>query len=710
MSVTSGFFNSINGDRTYNAEQMSSIFDGIINDGVFANIGTAFSVQATTGNTVNVGTGRCWFDSTWLLNDATLPIELDDAEVLLDRIDAIVIEINHSESIRAGSIKVVNGTPSSTPTNPTMTHTDYINQYPIAYIMRSANSDSITQANITYVVGSNACPFITGILSVVSIQNIVAQWENEFDTWLDGLSAMLDDNTAANLANQILELKEQFDTLAKEKKIYSELEDSTGEDTIDDSTGAPILGTTAMYSDDGTSESIPGTVTGGDPYKVGDTLTTARTDLGAKWLLCNGDALDRDLYPELANVLPNLSSVGEGWNQMNIPNNADANKVMYENNYWILLETVQVSSSNYTLRLHYATSLTGEWQQVDVVTNFRFVSTYGLKYINDRYIIYGTCRTSNYSGLNAGFIAYASELTGPWTINTTLTSTSGSSSLSRTMKVNALAYGDGRYVICGQGYQGGGIDRYRTFVGTSTDLNTWTVHYIWVSANDTYDCDMTDIIYANGYFVTVGYERPTGEEAIDIKIAYTSDPGHSYADWTDVTLFPAKAYSPSWYSLIRYINNTYVVVCSFSTSTQEQGDAITLAHSSSVAGSWTLTTVVSNDGAGYDNATELAYVNGQYIISGGHEESGSNRKVCYWTSDSLSGTWTVNYPVDSGTYGSDCMYSLVYANGIYAGTALIKNSSSTTVRYIIYQEDNPQVFLPSISLSDKTYTYIRAKE
>ena len=46
MSVTSGFFNSLHGDRRYNAEQMSAIFDGIINDGVFANIGTAFSIKS----------------------------------------------------------------------------------------------------------------------------------------------------------------------------------------------------------------------------------------------------------------------------------------------------------------------------------------------------------------------------------------------------------------------------------------------------------------------------------------------------------------------------------------------------------------------------------------------------------------------------------------------------------------------------------------
>ena len=43
MSVSSGFFNSLNGDRKYNAAQMSAIFDGLIIDGVFASIGTAFA-------------------------------------------------------------------------------------------------------------------------------------------------------------------------------------------------------------------------------------------------------------------------------------------------------------------------------------------------------------------------------------------------------------------------------------------------------------------------------------------------------------------------------------------------------------------------------------------------------------------------------------------------------------------------------------------
>ena len=183
MSVTSGFFNSYNNDRRYNAEQMSSIFDGVINDGVFSNIGTAFAVTADTGNTVMVGIGRAWFNSAWLLNDALLPIELEESEVILDRYDAVVIEIDHNESVRNGSIKVIKGSAASTPAYPEITKSKLLNQYPLAYIYRKAGSSEITQANITNAVGTSSCPYVTGILQVQDIDNIVAQWEAQWDEW-----------------------------------------------------------------------------------------------------------------------------------------------------------------------------------------------------------------------------------------------------------------------------------------------------------------------------------------------------------------------------------------------------------------------------------------------------------------------------------------------------------------------------------------------
>ena len=90
MSVTSGFFNSIAEDRPSDAVQMSAIFDGVIRDGVLANIGTTFAVTAIEALTISVGVGRSWFNSTWLFNDAPLLIGMPQSEVLLNRIDAVV--------------------------------------------------------------------------------------------------------------------------------------------------------------------------------------------------------------------------------------------------------------------------------------------------------------------------------------------------------------------------------------------------------------------------------------------------------------------------------------------------------------------------------------------------------------------------------------------------------------------------------------------
>lgn len=293
MSVTSGFFNSLNGDRKYNAEQMSAIFDGIINDGVFANIGTAFTVSATTGLVIQVGIGRAWFNSTWVYNDTILPITLDDSELVLDRIDAVVIEVDRSDAVRAGSIKVVKGTPASTPQNPTLTHTNYAHQYPLAYIYRTAGSTEVTQSAITSMIGTSSCPYITGILQVQNIDNIVAQWgaqwiewfgsvtgsgedqinniinmwyqwyytqtstssaeinewfndmKADFVQWFNDLQVTLDGDVAASLAARLLEVENRFDTLAEDQCVFTVIEDSNGNPILD-STGDEIEGKTVF--------------------------------------------------------------------------------------------------------------------------------------------------------------------------------------------------------------------------------------------------------------------------------------------------------------------------------------------------------------------------------------------------------------------------------------------------------------------------------
>lgn len=193
MSVSSGFFNSLNGDRKYNAAQMSAIFDGLIIDGVFASIGTAFAVKAEGGLTVNVGIGKAWFDHTWTVNDSILPMTAPEAEVLLDRIDAVVLEVNGTESVRENTIKFVKGNPSSAPSRPTLTNEGNVHQYPLCYIYRKYGTAVINQADITPMVGTESTPFVTGILQTISLDELLGKWQDELDRFTDARSQEVDD-------------------------------------------------------------------------------------------------------------------------------------------------------------------------------------------------------------------------------------------------------------------------------------------------------------------------------------------------------------------------------------------------------------------------------------------------------------------------------------------------------------------------------------
>lgn len=212
MTVSSGFFNSVNHDRLYDAEQLSSIFDGIIIDGVYENYGDAFHVMEYTeaNNTIIIGTGRAWFDHTWTLNDSQFSMTIDPPNEMLGRTDAIVIDVDHRQSERVNSILYVKGSESNPDTPPVLINETLHKQHPIAYIKRNAGSDQVVhQKDITDLVGTESCPVVTSVLEAQNLANLWDQLDDEFNTWWDGIKDVLDENTVTNLQNQINELKDK---------------------------------------------------------------------------------------------------------------------------------------------------------------------------------------------------------------------------------------------------------------------------------------------------------------------------------------------------------------------------------------------------------------------------------------------------------------------------------------------------------------------
>jgi hypothetical protein len=197
--LTYGFYNSVAGDRTYSAEQMSSIFEGMIHDGVFEDIDDKLMVEVSAGMNIKVGTGRAWFNQTWTKNDSDITLTVDAAEVVLKRIDVVVLEVDAAVESRENSIKIVKGTPGSSPVAPTLTNAGDVHQYPLAHIFVDASVVEIIEGNITNKVGTVDCPYVKGVLRSMDTEDFAAL-SDEFDDLLEAFEAL---ETSINDAGRV---------------------------------------------------------------------------------------------------------------------------------------------------------------------------------------------------------------------------------------------------------------------------------------------------------------------------------------------------------------------------------------------------------------------------------------------------------------------------------------------------------------------------
>ena len=169
MAVHSGFFNSSNSDRKYNAEHFSRFFDGLICDGVYVNYpekddngnytdatARGFYVSPGSGIAVNVARGRCFFDGYWMYTDAVTVISLSSlvpSNNLSKKLVAIFIDVDTSlegrevKFVAVAGNEVVNDD-QHTADPPTPANTQSHKQYPIALIAMNGTVSAISASNI----------------------------------------------------------------------------------------------------------------------------------------------------------------------------------------------------------------------------------------------------------------------------------------------------------------------------------------------------------------------------------------------------------------------------------------------------------------------------------------------------------------------------------------------------------------------------------
>ena len=204
MAVTYGYFNSLNGDRVYNADQMSEYFDGLVTNGVYESVGGALQVLAVSDMTVGVQAGRALINCKWLKNDAVQNLDITPAHAVLNRYTAVVVRLDYVN--RLMEIDTKDGTPASSPAKPEMQVDSSIVEICLAYIYVRATATQITQADIEDTRGTDLCPWITGLIEQVDTSTLFLQyqaaWQQYYDTmtqafndWFETLTDELNVNT-----------------------------------------------------------------------------------------------------------------------------------------------------------------------------------------------------------------------------------------------------------------------------------------------------------------------------------------------------------------------------------------------------------------------------------------------------------------------------------------------------------------------------------
>ena len=193
MTITSGYFNSVSGDRLYNAEQMSNYYQGLISSGIAAGVLNDFIVTPNSGMSVNVAGGRAYDKiGHWILSDAIISVAISTAHVTLDRYTSVVIEFSMSN--RAATIKAIDGEPASNPQKPTISRTNSTFQLCLANIFVPAGVTAIGTEHIQDTrANTSVCGYVTGLIEQVDTTTLFNQFEAAYNTYIQRMETYTDD-------------------------------------------------------------------------------------------------------------------------------------------------------------------------------------------------------------------------------------------------------------------------------------------------------------------------------------------------------------------------------------------------------------------------------------------------------------------------------------------------------------------------------------
>lgn len=209
-------------DRIYLAEDYARYFSSFIGNGVFPNPSNNLRVVSSGENMkVTVKAGKAWINGYYYENDSDLTLIIDNADGVLNRIDRVVVCLDHLK--REIKVKIKKGDYSSNPKPKEVVRNE--DTYELALADISVNNGVISIQN-SYIndlrLNKELCGVVSGTIEEVDTTEVFNTYQhylnermnsNEFDEWFNGLKNKLNpqEDAALSLQFQINEINDVID-------------------------------------------------------------------------------------------------------------------------------------------------------------------------------------------------------------------------------------------------------------------------------------------------------------------------------------------------------------------------------------------------------------------------------------------------------------------------------------------------------------------
>jgi len=170
--------------------------------------------------TIRIRPGKAFINGYYYHNTANLDADLGISDGVSSKIARVVLRWDFAAREINAAIK--HGALSSSPIPPVLQRDADVFEIALADILINKGALQISQQSITDLrFNEDLCGVVTGVIDQIDPAVLTEQFENYFETfkietaadvetWLTTIQDLLDSNAAANLANEIFEIKENM--------------------------------------------------------------------------------------------------------------------------------------------------------------------------------------------------------------------------------------------------------------------------------------------------------------------------------------------------------------------------------------------------------------------------------------------------------------------------------------------------------------------